>query len=280
MARSHATRSQGSVPKLTPRDDSLRGRVEAVGPTHFGIVAVDCAQEFRAMAARRLLRDTRPHFRPETSGIEHRTTPLPSRPFVRRVVSISSATSSSSSNAPAAITCPSNARSPTPTSRSASSTPWPRINTARSNTPATRPTTSTLGARSTPPPSMASGSSPWPCRRCSSNSRDWARHRRDLVGKTSKLRLPDPRSSAQPHAGIRQKSSMISSRRNPDCSCRSISPSTPSAAAELRANWLKRLRAGRRPQPPEHARDHPGLGTQRPPRARAIPRSARSFSPI
>ncbi len=44
MARSHVTRSQGSVPKLTPRDDSLRGRVEAVGPTHFGIVAVDCAK--------------------------------------------------------------------------------------------------------------------------------------------------------------------------------------------------------------------------------------------
>ncbi len=73
MARSHVTRSQGSVPKLTPRDDSLRGRVEAVGPTHLGIVAVDAKN-----SARWRLADFygHVHIPPRDPGIEHRTTPL------------------------------------------------------------------------------------------------------------------------------------------------------------------------------------------------------------
>jgi transposase len=44
MAVSPKTKRRASLPTLTPRKGGLGSRVEAVGPEHFGIVAVDCAK--------------------------------------------------------------------------------------------------------------------------------------------------------------------------------------------------------------------------------------------
>lgn len=44
MAVSPKTKRRASLPTLTPRKGGLGSRVEAVGPKHFGIVAVDCAK--------------------------------------------------------------------------------------------------------------------------------------------------------------------------------------------------------------------------------------------